>query len=93
MPPTYIFVIDISKKSADIGFLDTIADTIRALVETDAFPGFPRTQIGVILYDFDVHFVKLNGNHPELYTTCEKMDELFIPIPLDNLIVNLEDCA
>jgi len=39
MPPSYIFVFDVSKSAVDSGYLSIVAGTIRQAIEEDRIPG------------------------------------------------------
>lgn len=49
MPPTYVFVIDVSFAAAACGMLGAVCATIRECL--DALPGDERTQVAFITYD------------------------------------------
>jgi hypothetical protein len=49
MPPTYVFVIDVSTAAAACGMLPTVCETIAACL--DRLPGDDRTQVAFITFD------------------------------------------
>jgi len=57
MPPSYMFVIDVSYQSVSTGVCYTVVETVKRLL--DSFPGAPRTKIGFITYDSSVQFYNL----------------------------------
>ncbi|KDD71608.1 hypothetical protein H632_c4699p0, partial [Helicosporidium sp. ATCC 50920] len=54
VPPTYVFVLDVSFAAASTGFLQTACEAIRAALP--GLPGDDRTQVAVITFDAAVHF-------------------------------------
>ncbi|CAG9317991.1 unnamed protein product [Blepharisma stoltei] len=95
MPAVYYFVIDISASSHDADFLDTICDTIQSLITKKSFPGMPRTLVGLLAFDTDLHFVSLDPNQdqPMVYTVAGTFEEVFLPVPYQSLLVPLEECS
>eukprot|EP01119_Soliformovum_irregulare_P001184 TRINITY_DN10897_c0_g1_i1.p1 TRINITY_DN10897_c0_g1~~TRINITY_DN10897_c0_g1_i1.p1 ORF type:complete len:881 (-),score=241.11 TRINITY_DN10897_c0_g1_i1:58-2361(-) len=89
MPPSYMFVIDVSYQSVSSGVCYTVVETIKRLL--DSFPGAPRTKIGFITYDSSVQFYNLKSslNNPQVMVMSD-LDEVFVPLP-DDLLVNLAD--
>lgn len=59
MPPTYIFVLDVSKPALDTGYLQTAVATIKSVLESGLLPGFDRAKVGFLTYDSSVHFYNL----------------------------------
>ena len=57
MPPTYVFLIDVSYRAVAAGILPTIADSIKDSL--DRLPGGERTRIGFVTFDSSLHFYKL----------------------------------
>ena len=73
MPPTYVFLIDVSYPAVHSGVLQTVADSIKASL--DSLPGGERTQIGFLTYDTHLHFYNLKStlSQPQLmvgYKDC-----------------------
>ncbi len=93
MPCTYVFILDISRCSKDSNFKDTVLGTIKALVEQQAFFGLPRTQIGIIGFDSQVHYVAMDVSYsyPKIFTIGESPEGVFLPVPKSHLLVNLEE--
>lgn len=58
MPPTYIFLIDVSYRAVSAGILPTIAESIKSCL--DKLPGGERTHVGFITFDSSLHFYKLS---------------------------------
>lgn len=61
MPPTYLFVLDVSKPAIDTGYLQIATSTIKSVIESKLLPGGERTRIGFITYDSSVHFYNLRS--------------------------------
>lgn len=59
MPPTYVFIMDVSKPAIDTGYLQIATSTIKSVIEGKLLPGSERTRIGFITYDSAVHFYNL----------------------------------
>ena len=59
MPPTYVFIMDVSKPAIDTGYLQIATSTIKSVIEGKLLPGGERTRIGFITYDSAVHFYNL----------------------------------
>lgn len=49
MPPTYVFVIDVSFAAASSGMLRSVCGAIKASL--DSLPGDERTQVAFITFD------------------------------------------
>ena len=58
MPPTYIFLIDVSYRAVGAGILPTIVESIKSCL--DKLPGGERTHVGFITFDSSLHFYKLS---------------------------------
>ena len=61
MPPTYVFVMDVSKPAIDSGYLQIATNTIKSVVEQKLLPGGERTRVCFITYDSSVHFYNLRS--------------------------------
>ena len=55
-------------------------------------PGEPRTRIGILTYDSQVHFYQLSGEitQPKMYV-MSNVDDPYIPLPPDEFVVNISD--
>lgn len=91
MPPTYIFVLDVSKPAIDTGYLALATSTIKNVIESKLLPGGERTRISFITYDSSVQFYNLRPTlkQPQMFVTTD-VSEIFLPQPED-MIVNLSD--
>lgn len=92
MPPTYCLVIDVSQAARQCGMTAAVCDILETIVEKQAFPGLPRTQIAIILYGHEVHLVGFQGeNGPiRLYSISKATEELFLPAPIEELLISVE---
>ena len=61
MPPTYVFVLDVSRPAIETGYLEICTSTIKNVIESQLLPGGERTRIGIITYDSSVHFYNLRS--------------------------------
>lgn len=89
MPPTYIFVLDVSKPALDTGYLATAVATIKSVIESQMLPGNDRARIGFVTYDSAVHFYNLRPTlkQPQMFVVTD-IDQIYLPQPED-LVVNL----
>ena len=91
MPPTYIFVLDVSKPAIDTGYLGSCVATIKSVIEGQLLPGGERARIGFVTYDSSVHFYNLRPTlkQPQMFVVTD-IDAVYLPQPED-LLVNLTD--
>lgn len=89
MPPTYVFVIDVSFAAAASGMLGAVCATIKESL--DLLPGDERTQVAFITFDNTLHFYNLKStlSVPQQMVVAE-IDDPFVPLP-DDLLVNLRE--
>ncbi|KAI4366186.1 hypothetical protein MLD38_022096 [Melastoma candidum] len=89
MPPLYFFLIDVSITAARSGMIEVVAQTIKSCL--DDLPGSPRTQIGFITFDSNIHFYNMKSslNQPQMMVVSD-LDDIFVPLP-DDLLVNLSE--
>ena len=89
MPPTYYYVVDVSKFAVENGSLEIFASTLSEAIQNDKIPGEDRTKFGLILYDSQVHLIGFMPNKklPMAFT----LNDLELPMNSDNFLVNLSD--
>jgi len=89
MPPTYVFLLDVSRSAVESGMLRVACDTIASCL--DALPGGERTMIGFLTVDSAIHFYSLRSTakQPQMLVITE-LEDIFLPAPQD-LLVNLRD--
>jgi hypothetical protein len=61
MPPTYIFVFDVSQPAIDSGYLQQAAYTIKGIIESETLPGSDRARVCFICYDKNLYFFNLKS--------------------------------
>ena len=91
MPPTFLFVFDVSKSAIDTGYLPIATNSILKAIESDLIPGGDRTVVGFLTYDDKVHYYNLKSTlkQPQMVINTDD-DPDFLPLPED-LMVNLSD--
>ncbi|XP_047095080.1 protein transport protein Sec24-like At3g07100 [Lolium rigidum] len=89
MPPSYLFLIDVSVSAVRSGLLEVVAKTIKSCLGD--LLAFPRTQIGFVTFDSTLHFhsFKSSLSQPQMMVVAD-LDDVFLPLPED-LLVNLVD--
>ncbi len=89
MPPTFVFLIDVSFASASSGMIQAACDAIKA--NLGSLPGDDRTRVAVITFDKSIHFYNMRAGleNPQMMVVGE-IDDPFVPLP-DELLVNLAE--
>lgn len=89
MPPTYVFLIDVSFAAVSSGMVSTACAGIKSCL--NSLPGDDRTRIGIITFDNAIHFYNLRAGlaSPQMMVVAE-VDDPFVPLP-DELLVNLNE--
>ncbi|KAF7120196.1 hypothetical protein RHSIM_Rhsim13G0029400 [Rhododendron simsii] len=93
MPPLYFFLIDVSISAVRSGMLEVVAQTVKSCL--DGLPGYPRTRVGFITFDSNIHFYNMKASkasslvQPQMMVVSD-LDDLFVPLP-DDLLVNLSE--
>ena len=90
MPCVYVIIIDLSIKAQENDYTAIILNTLTELIEAKAFPGYPRTEIALMFFDKAIHFVSLGSQAPAIYSITD-MKDLFLPVPFEELLINIED--
>ncbi|KAJ2736348.1 COPII subunit [Coemansia sp. BCRC 34962] len=91
MPPVYVFIIDVSYASVQLGAPGVIGQTI--LSALDRIPNADnRTKVAFIAVDSSLHYfqVRPNGAEPQQLVVSD-LDDIFLPSPTD-LLLNLYEC-
>jgi len=91
MPPTYVFVLDVSKPAIDTGYLSTCVATIKSVIESQLLPGGERARISFVTYDSSVHFYNIRPTlkQPQMLVVTD-IESMYLPQPED-LLVNLSE--
>jgi len=96
MPPTYLFVIDVSSAAVSCGALNGFVSSIRQSL--DFLLGDDRTRVGIITFDSTIHFYGLksssdnpNGKLDPIMAVVSDVDDVFLPIP-HGCLVKLCEC-
>merc|ERR1719515_136281 len=89
MPPTYVFLIDVSHAAVVSGAVHTALQGIKA--NLDRLPGDTRTQVGFVTFDSTVHFYQIRqGASGPAMLVASDLEDMFLPTPED-LVVNLSE--
>ena len=92
MPPSYLFVIDVSAPACASGAVAAVARGIKACL--DDLPGAAdaRAQVGVVTFDSALHFYSLKPgqSQPQMVVVPEVADP-FVPCLPEDLLVNLSE--
>jgi len=80
MPPTYIFILDVSKPAMDTGYLASAVATIKSVLDSQLLPGADRARIGFVTYDSSVHFYNLRATlkQPQMLVVTD-IDQVYLP--------------
>jgi protein transport protein SEC24 len=87
MPPTYVFLIDVSFAAAANGMLAVTCNAIKSCI--DRLTGEGRTRVAIITFDTAIHFYNMRPglSAPQMMVVPE-IEDPFVPLP-DELLVNL----
>jgi protein transport protein SEC24 len=88
-PPTYVFLIDVSSRAVQSGFVNSICSTIAQSL--DFLPGKTRTNVCFVTFDSSVHVYSLKATNrsPHMFVLPDLKDPS-VPLPSD-LLVNLAE--
>lgn len=91
MPPTFVFIFDVSNAAVDSGYIGQAAHAIRGIIEEGTLPGGERTRVCFLAYDKNLYYFNLRSTlkQPQMLIMPQQA-ELQLPIPED-LLVNLTD--
>lgn len=89
MPPTFVFVIDVSFAAASAGMISSACESIKRNLSN--LPGDDRTRIAIITFDKSIHFYNMRSGveNPQMMVVGE-IEDPFVPLP-DELLVNLSE--
>ncbi|KAJ2598075.1 COPII subunit [Coemansia sp. RSA 1721] len=91
MPPVYVFIIDVSYASVQLGAPGVIGQTI--LSALDRIPNADnRTKVAFIGVDTSLHFFQVRtGSAEPQQLVVSDLEDVFLPSPTD-LLLNLYEC-
>ena len=89
MPPTIVFLVDVSQAALQSGMLGVVAGAIKSTL--DYLPGGKRTKIGFLTFDQTIHFYSLRPTGGVHMMVLPDLDDPFLPAPND-LLVDLDTC-
>ena len=80
MPPTFVFMFDVSQPAVESGYLRMAAETIKGIIEEDALPGGERTRVCFLAFDKQLHFFNLRSTNkqPQILSVADTSD-IFLP--------------
>jgi len=86
--PAFLFVICVNKRAIESGMTAIACETILSCLKE--LPGEPRTRIGILTYDSQVHFYQLGGEitQPKMIV-MSNVEDPYIPLPPDEFVVNI----
>ena len=61
MPPTYVFLLDVSQQAVDSGYLTQATSTIKGILEEGTLPGGERTRVCFLAYDKHLYYFNLRA--------------------------------
>jgi protein transport protein SEC24 len=91
MPPTFIFLFDVSQPAIESGYLFQAASTIKGIIEEGSMPGGDRTRVCFLAYDKNLYFFNLRSTlkQPQMMVV-PNANEAFLPLP-DEMLVTLSE--
>lgn len=90
--PNYYFLIDLSYKAIQSGFSQCALETIKDCINNNYFYNYDNVDIKIciITYETSIHFYSLNPYCNQFKMLCLTDSEIFIPAPINNLLVSLK---
>ena len=61
MPPTFIFLLDVSQQAVESGYLTQATSTIKSIIEEGTLPGDTRTRIAFLAFDKNLYYFNLRS--------------------------------
>lgn len=92
VPPTFIFLIDVSQEATTTGMLNIVSNVLQDIVENELLPGGSRSQIAIMAYDSVLHYFLVSAKlkNPQVVSISNPKDFDGAPFP-DELILNVKD--
>ena len=69
MPPTYVFLFDVSQPAIESGYLAQTCHTIKSVIEEGSLPGGERTRVCFMAFDKNLYFFNLRSTlkQPQMF--------------------------
>ena len=61
MPPSFVFLFDVSQPAIDSGYLSQAAQTIKGIIEEGTLPDGERTRVCFLAYDKNLYYFNLRS--------------------------------
>ena len=61
MPPTFVFLLDVSQQAVESGYLHQACSTIKGVFEEGTLPGGERTRVAFLAYDKNLYYFNLRS--------------------------------
>jgi len=80
MPPSYVFLFDVSQPALDSGYLQQAAHTLKGVIEENTLPGGDRARVCFIGYDKSLYYFNLRSTlkQPQMMVVPDA-SEIFVP--------------
>ena len=87
MPPTYVFIFDVSQPAVETNYLHQACSTIKGILEEGTLPGADRTRVCFLAYDKNLYYFNLRSSlkQPQMIVVPDLTDN-FLPLPEDFLV-------
>jgi hypothetical protein len=84
-PLNYIYVIELTEKSVEMGVTDSIISSLKALIKE-----YPKSKIkiGFMTFGDTIQFYNLKGSHPQTIIVGD-IDDPFSPLPSSKVFHNI----
>lgn len=80
MEPSFVFIIDVSKKSIESGFTSVVLMAIRFILNNKVFPDEDRTNVAFITYENNINFFEVSPKTQNVQILSIHGDEPFLPL-------------
>lgn len=61
MPPTYLFVFDVSQEAINLGYLQQATASIKGIFDEGTLPGGDRARVCFLAYDKNLYYFNLRS--------------------------------
>lgn len=85
MPPTYVFLLDVSLTSLESGYFASVLETIKDIFINNLVNNPDRSKFAFITFDTHVNFFKILHKNSTIETPqmlCISNDDIFLPAPV-----------